>query len=186
MNEAISPFRRGADNGFKFGAYLIALYATLVAGNSVPFLGLISFALMAGVPGVTYMLLRRDHMLPEGPKTVGALWIDGLIMFFGGALLAGALLTAYLSWIDPDYIMDSIRTTVDLLEQSPDSDSQQTAEQFRTAMDNGFSISPVIFSMTLVWMTATSGSVLSLIIATVIVHKRRNKNKPINNTPPQI
>ena len=107
-------------------------------------------------------------------------------MFFGGALLAGALLTAYLSWIDPDYIMDSIRTTVDLLEQSPDSDSQQTAEQFRTAMDNGFSISPVIFSMTLVWMTATSGSVLSLIIATVIVHKRRNKNKPINNTPPQI
>ena len=171
MTQPLSPFRRGADNGFRFGAYLTAIYALMAAGNHVPLLSILTLALMAGVPAMIYMLLRRDRTSPGGLPTLGALWIDGLLTFLGGGILAGAVMMIYLNWIEPDYIAGNLEQTIAMLDESPDPQSHDLAEQLRTAIDNGFNISPIMFTMTMLWLVATSGSVLSLVIAAIIIHK---------------
>lgn len=171
MIQPLSPFRRGADNGFRFGAYLTAIYALMVVGDHVPLLGILTLALMAGVPAMIYLLLRRDRTLPGGLPTLGALWIDGLLTFLGGGILAGAVMMIYLNWIEPAYLADNLQHAIAMLDSSPDPQSHDLAEQMRTAIDNGFSISPIMFTMMTLWLVATSGSVLSLVIAAIIIHK---------------
>lgn len=171
MTQPLSPFRRGAENGFRFGAYMTVIHATVIGSSSVPLLNVVTLALLAGAPALLYMLMRRDRTAEGGLPTLGALWLDGLLTILCGAMLASAVLTVYLRWIDPDFLISNLEQAVALLEASGDPSSLEMADKMHTAISNGFSISPITFSMMLLWMAGTSGSLLSLVIAAIINHK---------------
>ncbi len=172
MNQPLSPFRRGADNGFLFGLYLSVLYLLMIFSSSVPLLNIPVLGMMVAVPALIYFMLRRDRLAPQGGVTiVGALWIDGLLTFLCGGLIGSLVVFIYMRWIDPDFIVSNIEQSISLLEAAGDADSIELADEFRSAMSNGFNVSPIVFAMTLLWMVTFSGSILSLILSAVIARK---------------
>ncbi len=108
-----SPYRRGADDGFVFGAYLTASFLTMVWSSAVPLLGLVSMLLLAGVPVFIYMKLRRSFVADCGHTLLSSLWMQGIATFACGSLIAGAVATAYLKWIEPDFIIGRLREAID-------------------------------------------------------------------------
>lgn len=172
MTTPLSPFRCGADNGFRFGIYLTALYAAMIFSANVAVLSIVTLALMVAVPAVVFLLLRRDRRRPGWPDTISSLWIDGLFTFLCGGLIASVMLLVYLRWIDPGYISANIDAAITTLQNSSEASQQQLADDLTTAIDNGLSLSPTAFAMSLLWLTVASGSVLSLVLAIIIKNLR--------------
>ncbi len=179
MNQPLSPYRRGADNGFLLGIYISVLYVCMLQSSRVPLLNIAAMAMIVAVPVVTYFLLRRDRVAPGGMPTLGALWVDGLITFLCGGLIGSLVMFVYLRWIEPDFIISNLEQTIELLNDAPDASGRELAREMRTALDSGFSVSPIFFAMSMLWMAGASGSVLSLIVSAIVV-KRHPLQKPKN------
>lgn len=170
-----SPLRRGADNGLRLGLYLTVLYGCMVGSARWPGLSLLFLALAVGVPFFAYMLLRGDYRHADGLHNMAAVWLNGLVMFVGGALLSSMILYVYLRWIDPGYLPGQWDLLVEGLREAPDAEVRAFSEQCRRAAENGFSISPIIFAMSLVWMCAFGGTVTSLVLALIITMRRPSR-----------
>lgn len=179
MNQPLSPFRRGADNGFLLGIYISVLYICMLLSSKVPVLNIVTLTMMLAVPVIVYFLLRRDRVAPGGMPTLGALWVDGLITFLCGGLIGSLVMFVYLRWIEPDFIISNLEQTVEMLKDAPDASGRELADEMQTAIDSGFSVSPIMFAMSMLWLAATSGSILSLIVSAIVV-KRHPLQKPKN------
>lgn len=178
-----SPAGCGARNGLVVGAIITLLYFASVFSRRVPFLGLLTMVLAMAVPVAIYILLRNDYIASGRRSSIGALWLDGLISVMGGAALAGALLLIYLKWINPEFLNTEWEASVALFEASSDPAMKQLAADCREAARAGFSITPATLTMSLLWMAAFSGSLLSLIAATVIKTVDRNSSRGSGNPP---
>lgn len=177
-----NPLQCGARNGFIFGAWLAALYSVMIASGQVPPAALLTPLLMAGVPVLLFMLLRRDRRRPGGETaTVSHLWADGIVTCLGGAVLSGALMLVYLTWINPGFIADNMEAAIALLAQSTDPANRELSLRMEEAVESGVTVTPALFTLTLVWMVGASGAVLSLLAAIPAA-----RIKPTRKTPPAI
>lgn len=181
MTQPLSPARCGASNGLRFAAYVGAIYLTSVVSAMLPVVQLLTFMLIIGAPAVIYLLLANDMRRSGNTWTAGALWLDGLICVIGGAAIGGAALLAYLQWIDPTFLSSQWDIAIATLDASGDPASQQLADDFRRAIDNGFSISPTMFVMSLIWLATLTGSIMSFIVATIV----RLRAPRAGTTPPR-
>ena len=169
MNQPLSPFRRGADNGFLLGIYISVLYICMLLSAKVPLLNLVCLAMMLAVPVITYFLLRRDRTAPGGMQSLGTLWVDGLFTFLCGGLIGSLVMFVYLRWIEPDFIVSNLEQTVELLRDAPDASGRELANEMQAAIDSGMSLSPILFAMSMLWLAVASGSILSLIVSAIVV-----------------
>ncbi len=160
-----SPYRRGADDGFVFGAYLTASFLTMVWSSAVPLLGLVSMLLLAGVPVFIYMRLRRSFVADSGHTLLSSLWMQGIATFACGSLIAGAVATAYLKWIEPDFIIGRLREAIDFYSGSGWERGQEVADTLQRMIDMHLVPSAVAIVVELIWLAIFSGSLVSLLMA---------------------
>lgn len=165
--------QQGMHNGVRFGLLLTAFYALSLGSARVPLLNIPALLCLVALPVALYIWMRNDFRASKGMHTVGTLWLNGLLTVIGGALLASVPLVVFLQWIDPQFLPDQWETMVSALGSSPDAQTQRMATDLRQALDNGFSISPIIFTMTMLWTMTFIGSILALIIGVVV------KSRPI-------
>lgn len=169
MDQSLThPGRAGALNGLRFSVWLTVMYFASVFSASAPLLGLLSTVIMVCVPVLLWRMLTTDYRTTGGKWTIGQLWLDGFIAIMCGAVVAGTLLLVYLRWINPGYIYDQWASGIAAFEASGDPAMEQLASDMQTAVENGFSISPSMLTMSLLWLAAFSGSVISLIVAAIV------------------
>ena len=114
-----SPYRRGADDGFIFGVYLtVMFFASILSGGSV-LLTMLSGVMMAGVPLVIYMFMRFYHRSLGVAGSFAMLWMQGVVIFFCGMLIAGTALVVYMKWINPDFVIDQLNAVASLKDTAP-------------------------------------------------------------------
>lgn len=101
-----SPYRRGADDGFLFGIYLtVMFFASIFAGSFAP-LSLLALVMMVSVPVVIYRFMRSYHRSLGPSGTFAMLWMQGVMIFFCGMLIAGTALVVYMKWIHPGFVVE--------------------------------------------------------------------------------
>lgn len=167
-NSHISPARQGARNGGITGIYLgfLLMLAVLTAGT--PLEGLLSTAMALLFPVLVYRIVSRDFKAWGRKASIGALWLDALVTIVCGALIASTVLLIYLRWIDTDFLTRRWTEAIEQLREAPDPEIQLMADNFETAAANGFRITPIMFTMTILWGAMFSGSLLALAVAAVV------------------
>lgn len=168
-----SPYRRGADDGFIFGIYLSAMFLASLLTSKIPALSLVTFLMAACVPVVIFIFMRRFNKSLKEFATFPMLWMQGVVIFVCGILIAGAFLVVYLKWIEPDYVITQLQT---LAETGADSDNPTVAE-FADVADKmikaNFIPTPIAIVTELIMAAIVSGSILSIILSLYFTIRRR-------------
>ena len=66
MEERINPYRRAAENGIPFGAYLSAMAVGSIFADRMPLLALAVLVMMVATPVVVYRFQRRYFIDEQG------------------------------------------------------------------------------------------------------------------------
>jgi hypothetical protein len=160
-----SPYKRGADDGLFFGILLCAMFFAGVFSFEVPLLGLFSFLLMLSVPFMIYRFLRRSYVTDRGATPLSSLWMQGIMTFACGCLIAGLVATIYLKWINPEFIITRLREVIEFYRDSPWDKGAETAVVLQRMIDNHLVPGPVSMVVEMIWLGIFSGSLLSVLMA---------------------
>lgn len=177
MSKVISPYLRGADDGLRFGLYLSALLLSVMLSARMPLLSLAAFVMMAGVPVWTYMCQRRYARTLGMAATVPMLWMQGVVMFTGGIVIASAVIVAYMRWADPAYIFNQWQSIAAMATRPEASDFyRQTGAMAQAMIEAGTLPTPLEMAWQFILLTVSTGSILSLIMGAIVC--RRTKQHP--------
>ena len=150
-------------NGARFGLLLAVFYALAFGSAYVPPLNFPALLCLLVLPAALYLRMRHDFRASGGKHTVGTLWLNGLLTVTGGAVLAAVPEVIFLKWIDPTFLPGQIDTMAQALASSSEPQTQQFASDLQNAINNGFTVSPIIFTMSTLWSITFVGSILALI-----------------------
>lgn len=178
-SERKSPYRRGADDGFFFGIYLSAMFFASVYSLDAPLLGVISFLMVLAVPFIIYRFLRRTYVEEYGTTLLSALWMQGIMIFLCGALICGAVSLIYLKWINPSFIVDQMRTVIDIYSGSGWESGEEMADMMQRIIDNNLVPTSISIVMEMIWLSVFSGSLLSLLMSLLVRARAVPDNKRI-------
>lgn len=160
-----SPYRRGADDGFYFGLYLIAMFFGMVFSVKSGLFGLITFALIIGVPFLIYRWLRKSYVEDNGKTPMSSLWMQGIMIFACGSVICGVVATIYLKWIEPDFIIKRLHETIALYNSTDWAKGKEMAEVLQRMIDYHLVPSAVAIVVEMIWLSIFSGSLLSLLMS---------------------
>lgn len=172
-----SPYRRGADDGFFFGLYLTAMFFASIFSQTLPLLSLLSLAMMVLVPVVIYRFMRNYDRSLGAAASFPMLWMQGVVIFFCGTLIAGAALTIYLRWIDPDYIISQLRGVADLAGQAPGTFVDGAADMASRMIEANFIPTPISIVTELLLLSIVTGSFLSIALSAFLTLRRKSLQK---------
>lgn len=160
-----SPYRRGAVYGAPFGLYLTALFFAISYTFDHQFLGLVSFAMMLGVPVLIYVFLRRSFVEDRGTTIYSSLWMEGIAIFFFGGLISTLVAVVYMRWIEPDFIESRIDAIIALYEQADFSRSEEAIDILTRAREQNLIPKPIDIAVDMLWFIVFTGSMLSMLMA---------------------
>ncbi len=172
-----SPYRRGADDGFYFGLYLVAMFFASVFAQTVPMLSFVSLVLMFSAPAVIYRFLRSYDRELGPAASFPMLWMQGVVIFFCGILIAGAALVVYMKWIEPDFVLSQIKGVAALAGTAPGTFVDAAAGLAAEMIEANFIPTPTAIVAELVMLAIVSGSVLSIILSAFLALRRNRLQK---------
>ncbi len=172
-----SPYRRGADDGFIFGLYLSAIFFASIFAQTLPVLSLLSMAMMVLVPAVIFRFMRSfDRDL--GPSaSFPMLWMQGVVIFFCGTLIAGAALVIYMKWIEPDFVFNQMQSVADLAGAAPGTFVDNAADIASKMIEARFIPTPIAIVTELIMLSIVTGSILSILLSAFFALRRRSLQK---------
>ncbi len=173
-----SPYRRGADYGAWFGLYLTALFFATAYSMSQPPLGLLSLVLMSGVPAVIYIMLRRSYVSDLGKTLFSSLWMEGIMIFLCGGMIASFIAVMYMRWIEPNFLDHQVTMMIDLYNSTDWERGKEFAEMLQRARDQHLIPRPIELAVDMLWLIVFSGSILSMLMS-LLVQARSVKPKKV-------
>ncbi len=168
-SERKSVFRRGADDGFYFGIYLTALFFLWAYSMRVPFFAELNFVMGMCVPVRTYRFLRRYYGSERGLLRVSALWMHGIVIFFCGSLILALVSYVFFRWIQPGFILNQVEYAVEVCSAASWARGQEMADLAQAVIDNDMLPKPNWISMEIVFTGTFSGSMLSVLMALLVM-----------------
>lgn len=165
--KAKSPFRRGADDGAVMGLMLIAVFFTGAMSFDHKLASTLTPVLMlAGVPLLTYAMLRRSYVRDNGMTIFSSLWTQGIVTFFCGSLILAMFMYVYMRWLSPDFMRLTVSHIADFYDSIPDNpQSKEVAGIFHTMLDDNIFPSAISVAVEAIWLGVFSGSILSMLAA---------------------
>lgn len=172
-----SPFKRGADYGAVFGVYLSVLFLLSAYSMQVPGLSIVSFLMMVAVPVIIYVMLRRSYVADMGKTIFSSLWMEGIVIFACGSLVAAAVAIVFMRWVEPDYIESTVRSIIDIYNSGAMGErGNEVSEILQAALDQKRLPKAVELVIDMLWLQVFSGSMLSLLMS-LLVQARGYKPK---------
>lgn len=172
-----SIYARGADDGLWLGIIFIAIFALAAASLTVQWVNVLVILLAVSVPFYVYSRLRSTYLAAHGLTTFSALWMQGIMMFAAASLLLGLASFVYMRFVRPDFIVDVIRFGAEFYGSLNDESSQELAREFNSIIENNLVPAPRDVVLMWMWGAVFSGSILSMIDAT-LVRMRRVPSSP--------
>lgn len=170
-----SPYRRGADDGFIFGIYLSILLLSMFVASRLPILGFLAILMIVGVPLVIFLFMRRYDRQLSGCVTFPMFWMQGMVTFICGILIASALLVVYLSWIDPGLIPEQLNALIKAssLPQAKGTALEEMGEIASQMIAQHLVPTPIQIAVELILLAIVSGSLLSMVLGALMTLRRR-------------
>lgn len=167
-----NPYSRAANSGLIFGLYLSAIFATWILSASLPGFSLLTAALTVLFPVVLYIMMRRDDAFSGGLQLT-TLWICGIIMVTGGAVITAAVSVIYLKWGDPQFILRQLENVIAMSAATSDPTYAEAARLAQGMIDNHVVPSATMWMTTMWLFTVSSGSILAGLLAMLIKVRSR-------------
>lgn len=177
-----NPYRRGADDGFLLGAYLVLLFFALAFSMKVSILGMIAMGMILAVPAVIYLMLARSFRAQNGLASFSSLWMQGIVTFFGGSLILAVVMMVYLRWIDPSFMADRLTEAIQIYRDLNQPRATEVADTLQLILDQNIIPSATDVALEVIWAGVFTGSLLSMLIA-LLVRARRRSSSPKSTTP---
>lgn len=170
MSQRQSIYEIGANDGWKMGIYLSAVFLLQATGMKwIPGL-IIGNILMLGIPFIAYWLLRRKFIASGGTTTFSGIWLHGIIFFFCGSLIMAIVAYVYLRYINTNFIVDQIHLLSSTYSQIGTPEAKAFALQFERLIEYHLVPSAIQMAFSLVWFCSFFGSMLSLILSLIVKH----------------
>lgn len=178
MSQRQSIYEIGANDGWKMGLYLSAVFLLQATGMKwIPGL-IIGNILMLGIPFLAYWLLRRKFIESEGKTPFSGIWLHGIIFFFCGSLIMAITAYVYLRYINTNFIVEQIHLLSNTYSQLGTPEAEAFAHQFERLIEYHLVPSAIQMAFSLVWFCSFFGSMLSLILSIIVKYLPiRNRRK---------
>lgn len=165
--KAKSPFRRGADDGIIMGLLLVAVFFTGTLSFSYTLASdLTPILMLAGVPLLTYFLLRRSYVRDNGMTLFSSLWMQGIVTFFCGSLILAIVMYVYMRWGNPGFMREMVIRMSEFYDSMPETpQSREVSQIFHTMLDENVFPSAINVAIESIWLGVFSGSLLSMLAA---------------------
>lgn len=167
-----SPLHSGARRGLALGAWLSCMFLLSVLGSGLPFASLLFVFMAIVVPVMVCRCLRATYVSDRGFTTLSGLWMQGITMFAGGALISTTVAVGYFKWINPHYINDVVTQMIAIYKTSTVSGAHDIATTLQTMLDAGVIPTAQDVALEMFWLTMFGGSMLSL-FASLLARARR-------------
>lgn len=174
-----SVYKRGADDGFRVGLFMIALFFAAVYSMHVPVLGFLAFAMMIAVPFIVYRLMKRDYVRYPNMQFFSALWMHGISIFFFGSILLAAAVYVFLRFMNPTFIVDNLRVAIDVYRSLEVPEANEIADSLQMMIDKHMLPTAISLAISSIWSVVFSGSMLSLLLALLVRAFNKNSNSNI-------
>lgn len=162
-----SIYERAAEDGAWLGLFFVVMFAVSVASMHVGFLNIVALAMGLMVPFIAYRYLWRTYVACHGLIPFSALWMQGILMFGCASLILSMCSFIYMRWINPEFIIGTLRSAVEFYRENPAEGSDEIAKELQAVIDTHNVPSPVTVSVMWLWLGAFSGSLLSVFLALV-------------------
>lgn len=174
-----SPYRRGADDGFLFGIYLTLMFFSSIFAPRVPLLGLMPPLMALAVPAIIWFFIRRYDRSLQECATFPMMWMLGVVIFVCGSLIAGVLLTIYMKWIEPDFIINQFWAVIELGKDAPGTFLAEAGDIASQMIEANFVPSPIAIVSEIIMLATVTGSLLSIAISAIIalMHKTQRHRR---------
>lgn len=164
MNRPRSIFRRAAEGGVTLGVLFICIF--LLETIAGPMTGLIALVLMVYVPVHVYRKVKASYTMARGLSSFSALWLEGILLFVCGSIILAIGTFIFMRWLVPGYLPALTGQVAEFIAANPHLLDSPASPQQLTAYFA--SIRPIDIAMTLMWASAFTGSLASLVIAAIV------------------
>lgn len=165
-------YRRGADDGFVLGAWLVALVLLLCGSPYLPWLALPAMLVFVGVPVIVWRMLRRTYMADGGRTGFSELWLQGIITFVCGSLLMAAASFVFMRYVHPDFVLEQVERAADIYRSLGDPAAEQMARVLDTMIERHLVPSAISVAVEMMLMGVFTGSLLSMVLTWVVRLRR--------------
>lgn len=101
------------------------------------------------------------------------------MIFLCGSLIAGAVTTIYLKWINPDFIVNLLHRAIEVWRSSDLSNAREMAAVAQKMIDYNLVPSAIEIAVEMIWLSVFSGSILSLLMSLLARSKSVRRNAEI-------
>lgn len=156
------------------GLILSASAACFLFSLRIPALSSMVFPALCVTLLYIYVRMRRLSTTERGYQRIAPLWLYGIYTYLFGALIAALFSAVVLIFVEPGFLTRYLSTSVAQIEASEmAADMAEHTALMRRALDAGIVPSESQFVSAMGWLTALTGSLVSLVIAALLVKTRR-------------
>ncbi|MDE7025272.1 MAG: DUF4199 domain-containing protein [Paramuribaculum sp.] len=167
-----SPLHIGALRGMYLGVWLSIMFMLTMLGDQLPLASLLFLLMALAIPVLVYRWLRSTFVTDGGFTTLSGLWMQGIVMFGGGALVSTTVAVAYFRWVNPHYVIDMVIRMIEIYKDSSMDGAARIATTLQSMVDAGMLPTAQDVALEMFWLTMFGGSVLSL-FASLVARARR-------------
>lgn len=173
MQRGRSPFDliKGAMNmGLLLGFFNIIKFVVMVVGIGSVSLTSLANAMTLAVPLVLFLLMRRYRKM-AGNEALGisTMWSFGTTLTLFGSMLSGVVEYLYYARINPQFIATQMENAKSLIGEVATTGGDSVITQLSEAMGQIGAPTAIQMVMQSIWLSFILGSVLSLILAPIVV-----------------
>lgn len=180
-NEFKSVYTAGAEDGLVMGPLMALTAICWGASTYHPFCVIPAVVLAVAVPVFAYLFLARTYKAQPEVSTFSALWLQGICLFFFGALIMAVVVYGVIRLWCPTFMVDQITNFISLYSAVDDPVARQSVEMMETLLREGALPSPIEIVLELIYGAVFSGSLLSMVFSLIIRARGRRRRFP---TPP--
>lgn len=163
-----SIYERAAYNGLWMGLYFVVLFLLMVATIRLGVLNILVMAMICFTPFLIYRQLKRTHLDAHGMESFSGLWMQGILTFCCGSIILCAASYIFLRWCYPTFMYDSCLQILDMYKATPEMPKDTLFDVATAIVEKRFAIRPTDIALAYLWSAAFTGSILSMILATVV------------------
>jgi len=169
-----SVYKYSAEAGLPMGLYLTLMSACFLLSLRFPVLPMFLIPMALGFPFLlTYYMRRMGRREPAYMK-ISALWLFGIYTIIFGTLVCCLFSAVYLIFVEPGFLGMYVSNALSVIESSPAAgEYAATTELMHKAIESKLIPTATEFISTMGWLTCFAGSILSFVLALVIVNTTR-------------
>lgn len=173
-----SIYRYAAEAGLPVGIYLTAMSACMLLGLHYSMLISLLLPLALLFPIILGFFIHQIAKKEPDYLKVSALWLGGIYTVIFGTIICMLFSACYIFFVEPGFVYEYVISAIESIESSPMKEEYAaTTALMRDAINARILPSGIEFITTMGWTTCFFGSILSLVIAMIIVKIRKRKQR---------